>query len=407
MQNDILHSIENKFKSLQPFLNERTRRLWAATEAKEIGRGGTTLLEKATGITQKTIRKGIRELETPLPLPINRSRSQGAGRKKCTINDPTLFQCIDSLIDPVTRGDPESPLRWTCKSIRRLAAELAQQGHPIGITSVRFLLQEMEYSLQANRKMREGMDHPDRNEQFLYINHKVKSFLHADQPVISVDTKKKENLGNYSNKGREWHPQGKPLETNMHDFPDKELGKAIPYGVYDIAKNEGWVSVGISSDTASLAANSIRTWWTKMGQYRFPQATRLLITADAGGSNGYRTKLWKIELQKLVNDLGLNITVCHFPPGTSKWNKIEHRLFSFITQNWRGQPLYDFVTVVNLIGHTTTQEGLQVRCEVDESQYETGIKVTDAELERVNLKNHDFHGEWNYTVLKRKGFIFR
>lgn len=259
----------------------------------------------------------------------------------------------------------------------------------------------MEYSLQSNRKMREGTDHPDRNEQFLYINDNVKKFLHTDQPVISVDTKKKENLGNFSNKGREYRPKGKPLATNMHDFPDKELGKAIPYGVYDIARNEGWVSIGINHDTAQFAANSIRCWWTEMGQERFPQAKRLLITADAGGSNGHRTKLWKVALRELSNDLKLNITVCHFPPGTSKWNKIEHRLFSFISQNRRGQPLYDLTTIVNLIGSTTTCKGLTVRCAVDENEYEKGIKVSDTQLKAVGVKKHDFHGDWNYTIYKR------
>lgn len=264
----------------------------------------------------------------------------------------------------------------------------------------------MEYSLQANRKMREGTDHPDRNEQFLYINDNVKKFLHADQPVISVDTKKKAlpretGLGNFSNKGREYRPKGKPLATNMHDVPDKELGKAIPYGVYDIARNEGWVSIGINHDTAQFAANSIRCWWKEMGQGRFPQAKRLLITADAGGSNGHRTKLWKVALRELSNELKLNITVCHFPPGTSKWNKIEHRLFSFISQNWRGQPLYDLTTIVNLIGSTTTCKGLTVRCAIDENEYEKGIKVSDAQLKAVGIKKHAFHGDWNYTIYKR------
>ena len=396
-----IESLRTKFEQLQPFLSERTRRLWAAAEAKQLGRGGTALVERATGISHKTIRKGIAELDNPFhnPLDPNKSRNPGGGRKKWTTTNPHLLERLEALIEPV-RGDPETPLRWTCKSLRRLAAELTRQGHPIGITSIRFLLHELEYSLQGNAKTREGADNPDRNEQFLYISNSVKRFLCSDQPVISVDTKKKENLGNFSNQGVEYRPKGQPLETNMHDFPDKKLGKAIPYGVYDIGRNEGWVNIGINHDTAPFAVNSIRRWWELMGQKRFPKATRLLITADSGGSNGYRIKLWKMELQKLANDLGLNITTCHFPPGTSKWNKIEHRLFSFITQNWRGQPLYDLATVVNLISHTSTSQGLTVRCEVGETKYEKGIEVTDADLAMVRLKPHDWHGEWNYTVKK-------
>jgi hypothetical protein len=347
-----------------------------------------------------TIRRGISELEQPLKLSPMQSRQQGGGRKNHTVHYPDLPDALDALIDPVMRGDPESPLRWTCKSTRHLASELNQQGYDIGSSCVRFLLHELEYSLQGNRKTREGDDHPDRNEQFLYINDQVKKFLQAGQPVISVDTKKKANLGNFSNKGREYCPKGKPLETKMHDFPDEELGKAIPYGVYDIGRNEGWVNVGIDHDTAQFAANSIRRWWTRMGHHRFPNATRLLITADSGGSNGYKRRLWKTELQKLADFMGVNITVCHFPPGTSKWNKIEHRLFSFITQNWRGKPLYDLVTVVNLICHTTTNKGLVVKSAVDTKVYPTGIEVSDAELASVKLKPHNFHGEWNYTVKK-------
>lgn len=401
MKTETIQSVQTKFEQLQPFLSERARRLWAATEAKQLGWGGVSLVETATGISHKTIRKGIAELDDPSLNPIdpNRSRNPGGGRKKCTASDPELLARLEALIEPV-RGDPESPLRWTCKSLRRLATELTRQGHSVGVTSIRLLLHELEYRLQGNAKTREGVDHPDRNEQFLYISNNVKRFLHSDQPVISVDTKKKENLGNFSNKGVEYRPKGKPIETNMHDFPDKKLGKAIPYGVYDIGRNEGWVNIGIHHDTAQFAANSIRRWWKLMGQNRFPKATRLLITADAGGSNGYRIKLWKMELQKLANDLGLNITTCHFPPGTSKWNKIEHRLFSFITQNWRGQPLYDLATVVHLISNTSTTQGLTVRCAVDETKYEKGIEVTDTDLATVKLKPHDWHGEWNYTVKK-------
>jgi transposase len=356
--------------------------------------------QQATGVSKPTIIKGINELKQPVELTPLQSRHSGGGRKKLVVHYPDISNVLESLIAPVMRGDPESPLRWTCKSTRVLANELNRQGYAIGPSSVRYLLHELEYSLQGNKKTREGEDHPDRNEQFLYINDKVKRFLHSGQPVLSVDTKKKENLGNYSNKGREYCPKGKPLETNMHDFPDKELGKAIPYGVYDIGRNEGWVNIGITHDTAQFAANSIRRWWTRMGHYRFPKATRLLITADAGGSNGYKHRLWKLELQKLATFMGINITVCHFPPGTSKWNKIEHRLFSFITQNWRGKPLYDLVTVVNLISNTTTSKGLFIKSAVDTKVYPTGIKVSDAELATVKLKPHDFHGEWNYTVKK-------
>jgi len=396
----IIREIREKFRLMFPSFTERTQRLWCAVEARQLGWGGVSVVHEATGVSMPTIRRGIKDLEQPVDLTPTQSRLSGGGRKKLTEHHVDLPEALDALIDPVMRGDPESPLRWTCKSTRLLANELNRRGYDIGPTSVRFLLHELEYSLQGNQKTREGEDHPDRNEQFLYISDNVKRFLHADQPVISVDTKKKENLGNYSNKGCEYRPKGKPLETNMHDFPDQELGKAIPYGVYDIGRNEGWVNVGVNHDTAQFAANSIRRWWTRMGHYRFPKATRLLVTADAGGSNGYRRRLWKTELQTLATSLELNITVCHFPPGTSKWNKIEHRLFSFITQNWRGKPLYDLVTVVNLISHTTTSKGLLVKSAVDTKVYPKGIEVSDAELASVKLKPHDFHGEWNYTVKK-------
>jgi transposase len=400
MNKEVIQSIQIKFLQLEPFLNERTRRIWAATEAKQLGWGGITAVELATGISHKTIRKGIEELEESPKLSPTQSRHHGGGRKKVTEHYPDLPDVLETLIDPVTRGDPEIPLRWTCKSTSRLAEELKGLGYDIGPTAVRFILHELEYSLQGNKKTREGADHPDRNEQFLYINDSVKRFLQSGQPVISVDTKKRENIGNFSNVGREWCRKGKTIETNMHDFPDKELGKAIPYGVYDIGRNEGWVNVGISHDTSQFAVNSIRRWWTRMGSDRFPNATRLLITADAGGSNGYNRRLWKTELQRFATDMGLDITVCHFPPGTSKWNKIEHRLFSFITQNWRGKPLYDLVTIVNLISNTTTSKGLVVKSEVDTTIYKKGIVVDDCELAEVKLKPHDFHGEWNYTIKK-------
>jgi len=398
----MIHTIRLKYASVQKVLHERGRRIWAATEAQQLGWGGISLVEKAIGMSHTTIRRGLREIQSGKVnyLFPEQSRLQGGGRKKLTEQNPDIPDALESLIDPVMRGDPESPLRWTCKSTRLLANELNRQGYTISASSVGSLLHELEYSLQGNRKTREGTDHPDRNDQFLYINDQVKRFLHSGQPVISVDTKKKENLGNFSNKGRAYHPKGKPIETNMHDFPDKELGKAIPYGVYDIGRNEGWVNIGITHDTAQFAANSIRRWWTRMGSYRFPNATRLLMTADAGGSNGYTLRLWKLELQKLAAFMGVNITVCHFPPGTSKWNKIEHRLFSFITQNWRGKPLYDLTTVVNLISNTTTSKGLIVKSAIDTKVYPKGIKVTDHELATVKLKPHNFHGEWNYTINK-------
>jgi hypothetical protein len=397
-----IQSIRQKYDAVQEVLHERGRRIWAASESLQLGWGGISLVEKAIGMSHTTIRRGLREIQSGKVknLSPEQSRLEGGGRKNLTAHYPDIPDALESLIDPVMRGDPESPLRWTCKSTRLLSHELNRQGYDISPSSVRFLLHQLEYSLQGNTKTREGEDRPDRNEQFLYINDQVKKFLHAGQPVISVDTKKKENLGNFSNKGREYHPQGKPIETNMHDFPDEELGKAIPYGVYDIGRNEGWVNIGIDHDTAQFAANSIRRWWTRMGHHRFPHATRLLITADSGGSNGYKRRLWKTELQKLATLMGLDITVCHFPPGTSKWNKIEHRLFSFITQNWRGKPLYDLVTVVNLISHTSTSKGLLVKSAVDTKVYPKGIEVSDAELASVKLKPHDFHGEWNYSIKK-------
>jgi len=390
--------IKKKYHLMSHTFTERTRRLWCAIESTALGWGGISIVHEATGVSITTIRRGIKELEDTPTLSSSQSRLPGGGRKKITEHYPDLPDALDAIIDPVMRGDPETPLRWTCKSTRRLADDLKEIGYDICATTVRYLLHELDYSLQGNKKTREGEDHPDRNEQFLYINAQVKRFLQSGQPVISVDTKKRENIGNFSNAGRAWHRKGKPLETNMHDFPDKELGKAIPYGIYDIACNEGWVNVGISHDTASFAVNSIRCWWTNMGHKRFPKSTRILITADAGGSNGYRLRLWKTELQKLATSLGLNISVCHFPPGTSKWNKIEHRLFSFISQNWRGKPLYDLVTIVNLISHTTTTTGLVVKSAVDTNKYPIGIEVTDEELARVKLKPHDFHGEWNYTI---------
>jgi len=337
----LVQLIRHKYANLQAILHERGRRIWAASEALQLGRGGISVVAAAIGMSPTTIRRGLREIQLRQveQLPQECSRLEGGGRKNVETIYRDIHQHLDALIDPLMRGDPESPLRWTCKSLRKLASELNNRKIHVSPNTVRFLLYDMEYSLQANRKTREGVDHPDRNAPFESINNHVKKFLYADQPVISVDTKKKENLGNFSNRGREYHPKKTPLETNIHDFPNAELGKAIPYGVYDIAKNEGWVSIGINHDTAQFAVNTIRHWWQEMGQYRFPNARRLLITADAGGSNGHRTRLWKVALRELSNSLKLNMTVCHFPPGTSKWNKIEYRLFSFISQNWRGRPL--------------------------------------------------------------------
>ena len=400
-------NIGDKYFVLQKVLDERARRLWAATEARTLGFGGISLVANQTGLARSTIHRGLDELkqiEADSYLDIaqlDRVRKPGAGRKSVIEIYPGIAEALESLIEP-TRGDPESPLRWTCKSTRRLAKELTAQGYLVSPRKVAALLYEMEYSLQANRKTREGINHPDRNAQFEYIYESLKKFNRSGQPVISVDTKKKELIGDFSNVGKEYRKRGEPVETRMHDFPDKKLGKAIPYGVYDIESNEGWVNIGINHDTAQFAVNSIRRWWQEMGRHRFPRATRLLITADAGGSNGWRTRLWKVALQELANELDLNLTVNHFPPGTSKWNKIEHRLFSFITQNWRGKPLYDLQTVVNLISSTTTKAGLIVKSAIDDNYYEKGIKVSDKELEQVKLKRHEFHGEWNYTIRRKR-----
>jgi hypothetical protein len=382
--------------------DERSRRVWAAAEAASLGRGGISAVSLATGIGRRSIRNGIQELHSDHPLPFGRIRCSGGGRKKSTAQDTTLLQSLDALVEPVTRGDPERPLRWTCQSGRTLAAELRLQGHPVSHHTVGRLLKQMDYSLQSNRKTREGQDHPDRNRQFEYIHQQVKKFMKQKQPVLSADTKKKENISNFSNKGRSCRKKKRPVTTNMHDFPDKNLGKAIPYGVYDIANNVGLVNVGIDHDTAPLAVNSIRTYWREMGLARFPQAKKWLITADCGGSNSYRTKLWKLELQKIADEFGIEITVGHFPPGTSKWNKIEHRLCSFISKNWQAEPLKDMATIVNLISNTKTTTGLEVCCVVDEKKYEKKINVTDEELKSCHIKQHKLHGEWNYTIKPKK-----
>lgn len=393
--------IRKKYQSLAPELSERSRRQWAASEAKDLGYGGISLVARATGLSRPTITTGLRELDLPKrerEFYRDRIRRVGGGRCQLVDNDPDLMRALEELVEPVTRGDPESPLRWTCKSTRKLAEELSSNGHPVCPTSVAMLLRSAGYSLQANRKTREGRNHPDRNLQFEFINSSVQRFLKKGQPVISVDTKKKELVGDFKNSGQEWRPKGNPEPVRTHDFLDKSLGKAIPYGVYDILNNQGWVSVGIDHDTAEFACNSIQRWWIEMGCARFPNASQLLITADGGGSNSSRSRLWKLCLQKLANELELPLIVRHFPPGTSKWNKIEHRLFSFITQNWRGKPLISHQTIVNLIASTRTKKGLKVKASIDTNTYPTKIKVTDEELAALKLEREKFHGEWNYTV---------
>jgi hypothetical protein len=386
-------------------MDERRRRQWAAAEARELGWGGVSAVARATGLSRTTITAGLRELELPSKqraVEGMRIRRPGGGRKTLAETDPGLLAALEALIEPVTRGDPQSPLRWTCKSTRRLADELTRQRHAIGANTVAALLRQAGYSLQANRKSREGASHPDRNAQFEHINQQVQRFQNRDQPAISVDTKKKELIGDFKNAGREWHPCGQPEEVRVHDFLDKELGKAIPYGVYDMINNQGWVSVGIDHDTAQFAVNSIRRWWKRMGRRRFPRASELLITADGGGSNSARSRLWKVSLQTLADELELSLHVCHFPPGTSKWNQIEHRLFSFITQNWRGRPLVSHQTVVSLIASTTTKTGLIVKAALDTGHYDTGVKVTEDQLKRLRLTPHRFHGDWNYRLTPRK-----
>jgi transposase len=405
MDAQVVERIRRKYQSLAPEMDERMRRQWAATEARELGWGGVTAVAEATGLSRPTITAGLGELDLPQAqraAEAMRTRRPGGGRKPLTETDPQLLEALESLIDPVTRGDPMSALRWTCKSTYRLAEELRQQQHPVGPRTVASLLRQAGYSLQSPRKTREGKQHPDRNAQFEYLNRQVELFQKRRQPTISVDTKKKELIGDFDNGGQEWQPQGEPEEVRAHDFKDKELGKAIPYGVFDMIHNEGWVSVGVDHDTALFAARSIQRWWEEMGAARFPKARQLLITADGGGSNSHRSRLWKVALQRLADETGLKLCMCHFPPGTSKWNKIEHRLFSFITQNWRGRPLVSRQAIVELISNTTTRHGLAVRAALDTTTYETGIKVSDAELAQVRLTRHEFHGDWNYTITPRK-----
>jgi transposase len=387
-----------KYKALASALTERARRIWAATEARAAGRGGITGVVQATGISYSTIQRGLKELEGKGRLAPGRIRRPGGGRKKTVVKDPTLRADLEGLVEPTASGDPMSPLRWTSKSVRHLAAALQRMGHQVSRQLVSELLATAGYSLQANRKTREGAAHADRDAQFRFINDQVRRFQAATQPVISVDTKKKELVGDFKNMGRDWRPRGQPTRVRVHDFLIPERGKAIPYGVYDLTRNAGWVSVGIDHDTATFAVRTIGRWWQKMGRPRYPRAHRVLITADAGGSNGPRVRLWKWELQRLANRTGLAFTVCHFPPGTSKWNKIEHRLFSYISTNWRGQPLVSLAVIVNLIGSTRTAGGLRVRCELDAGRYRKGHDISDAELATVHLEPHRFHGDWNYTI---------
>lgn len=401
-----IHQIEEKFRALSPLLDERARRQWAATEAVAYCWGGLAAVRSATGLSINTIRKGMAELSARAADPQHRvetrQRLRGGGRKRLADTSAELRAALDRLVEPATRGDPQSPLRWSCKSTARLAQELTRQGYPVGARTVARLLKEMGYSLQANRKTKEGTSHPDRNAQFEFISTSVEQFQQRGQPVISVDTKKKELVGQFRNGGREWQPKGKPEEVEIHDFVDKELGKVIPYGVYDVSNNEGWVSVGIDHDTAQFAAQSIGRWWDRMGSKRYPRAKELLITADCGGSNGNRNRLWKTALQDLANRIGMPIHVCHLPPGTSKWNKIEHRMFSRITQNWRGRPLLSHEVIIKLIANTTTRAGLRIRAQVDKAHYPTGIKVSNTEFNAVNLKAAEFHGDWNYAILPSK-----
>lgn len=394
--------IQERFELFRPFLNERQRRILAAIEAQILGYGGIGVVSKATGLSRNTVVAGGVELKAYKSAEdapeAGRIRRPGGGRKRTVQKDPRLEGDLEYLIEPVTRGDPESALRWTCKSVRRLAEELRQMGHATSHRMVAELLDQMGYSLQANRKTMEGGSHPDRDAQFQYIHQKVKKFQKQGQPVISVDTKKKELVGQFKNAGREWRAKGNPEEVLVYDFQALGKGKVTPYGVYDLSQNKGWVSVGVDHDTAAFAVESIRRWWNTMGCDVYPQAKRLLITADSGGSNGARVRLWKTELQRFTNETSLSVSVCHFPPGTSKWNKIEHRLFSFISQNWRGKPLISHEVIVNLIAATTTKTGLKVECGVDSNGYPKGIKVKDREMKAVNLSMDAFHGEWNYTI---------
>jgi hypothetical protein len=397
----VLGAVRERFARLAPFLSGQTRRFWAAAESLAIGRGGPSLVSQATGLARATVLRGQHDLSHPETLALPKERRPGGGRKPLCETDPTLLRDLDRLIDPHTRGDPESPLRWTCKSTYQLAEALQRQGHRVSQRTVYTLLEGLDYSLQANRKAEEGADHPDRNAQFEYIARQVQRFQKGGQPVLSIDAKKKEPVGNYGNSGAEWEPRGQPRRVRTHDFPDDAQGSACLYGVYDLTRNAGWVNVGISHNTAQFAVASIRSWWQKLGQARYPRARKLLLTADAGGSNGCRTRLWKRSLQEWVDEIGLPVHVCHFPPGTSKWNKIEHRLFSFISKNWRGRPLESLAVIVNLIAHTRTKAGLQVEASLDYGVYGIGIEVSDEEMMALRIRAQQFHGEWNYIIPPR------
>jgi hypothetical protein len=397
-----VEQVRKRYTLVREELDERGRRQVVAAEALAIGWGGVQLVAEATGVARATITLGIKEQRGQVaPAPAGKRRRPGGGRKAIVVKDPAAVEVLERLVEPTTRGDPESPLRWTCKSVRKLAAELCARGHAVSPEWVRRTLRRLQYSLQGNRKTREGGDHPDRDAQFAHINEQATAFLAAGDPVISVDAKKKELVGDFKNGGREWQPQGEPEDVRVYDFPIKGLGRVTPYGVYDLAANAGWVSVGIDHDTAAFAVATIRHWWEQTGQARYPQAKRLLITADGGGSNGSRTKLWKRELQQLATDTGLAITVCHYPPGTSKWNKIEHRLFAFLTQNWRGRPLVSYAVILNLIAATTTATGLMVQSYLDTAAYPTGVTVSDAELAALAIERDAFHPDWNYTIRPR------
>ncbi|MGH8569542.1 MAG: ISAzo13 family transposase [Gammaproteobacteria bacterium] len=405
MDRDLRKATKQKYEQLAGRLTENTLRLWAAVEAMSLGRGGISLVAGATGLSRTTIHAGIKEIEQPMGKGRSaldptrfRIRRPGGGRKPLTEQQPELLAELERLVGPLTRGDPRSPLRWTCKSTPRLAAELQRGGYPVSQRTVCALLGSLGYSLQSVRKSREGAQHPDRDAQFQHIARQVAEFLRAGQPVISVDTKKKELVGDFTRAGQEWQPKGRPEAVQVHDFPDPQLGKVAPYGVYDLGANQGWVSVGVTHDTAEFAVESIRRWWRQMGQSVYRQARQLLITADCGGSNGSRVRLWKVQLQRLADELGLQISVCHFPPGTSKWNKIEHRMFCHITQNWRGRPLVSHEVIIDLIGATTTQSGLKIQAALDERPYAKGIKVSNDELAAVQLTPGEFHGEWNYRI---------
>jgi hypothetical protein len=398
---DPLPELVQKFELLWPLLDERTRRITAASEAMNLGFGGVSAVHRASGLSRRAIAKGILELQEGAMPPAGRVRRPGAGRKPITVSDPHLLDALEAMIDCQTRGDPQSPLRWICKSTRAIAQQLGRKKHPVSHVKVAQILHDLNYSLQSNRKTEEGADHPDRDAQFRHINAAVKKCLAQGSPVISVDTKKKEMIGNYDNAGQQWLPAKRPIKVQGHDFPGPEVPRAFPYGIYDLGRNAGFVNVGTDHDTGEFAVASIRGWWRSEGRRIYPKAATILIAADGGGSNGSRLRLWKLELQKLADQTGLAISVCHFPPGTSKWNKVEHRLFSFITSNWRGEPLRDYETIVNLIANTTTAKGLKVKCRLDRRKYPTGRRVSDEEMEQVNVERNRFHGDWNYVIRPR------